>query len=467
MSHKRTKQSRLERISVALRAYSKVSRALLHSSSEQELLQSIVGILNDAGDYGLVWIGVAEDNPQHSVRIVAAAGQERDYLASLPLSWGRNPLGFGPVGRCLRGEGICVSSDFLGDPSCMPWREMARLYDLRAIACLPLVFDSASHAVLTVYRKQEMGFAQQEINLLSELAEDVSLGVQAMRTRQLAEANLVARQQLDDQQSRNNKTEAVGQLSRAIAHEFNNLLTIISGQTELLSMDLNGKQLDRAQKVRNSVRRAADLTRHLSTFSQHEQLPPAETTLHALLNKVTPEVERMMRNGVHFASQCCESPWNVRISAPAVEQLIKLIASSAVDAMPAGGQLTIAIANCTLPGDPELPEGCVPPGRYAMLSVSDTGNGAYPGIRSRLMEPAFRTTPLERGMGLTLTLIHELAQENGGIVCVRSTPETGTCFRVYFAAAAQDALADEARAEQLSRMKQSLQDLPASSTSIN
>lgn len=462
---RRKNESRLERVSVALRAYSKINHALIQSATEDELLRSVAEILNEAGDYGLVWIGVAEDNPQRTVRIVVAAGAAQGYVRELPLSWEAGPLGMGPVGRCLRGEGICVSQDFLHDPNCAPWRNLAKTYDLHAAVCFPLSFDDATRAVLTVYRRRRPGFAAAEIKLLAKLAEDVAFGVRSLRRRRKEEIAREARRHMEEQTQHAGKTESVGRLSGAIAHEFNNLLTIISGQTELLSMDLKGKQLDRAQKVRSSVRRAADLTRQLSSFSQQKRHPRRETDLRVLLDGLSPELQRLLKNGVRLTCQSCPEPWSVRIDHVQVEYIIKLMVASAMDAMPGGGNLSVIVANCSLPGDPDIPEECVPAGRYTMLCITDTGNGVYPGLRTRLVEPVFRPTPLERSMGLTLTMIHEVVHENAGILCLRSTPESGTCIRIYFPALAP---AEETAPEgKIANMEQVLKQLPTRSALIN
>ena len=469
MSRAKPKESRLERVSVALRAYSRVNRALIHSTNEQDLLQRVVEILNESGDYGLVWIGVPVDDEACSVRIIAAAGPARDYIQSLPLSWAAGKLGEGPVGRCLRGEGISVSSDFQNDPRCTPWHSLARMYNLHAAVSFPLNFGGSSRAVLTLYRQDKPGFATPELTLLTELAEDISFGVTALRTRKAAELERAARERLEFQLLRATKTETVGRLSGAIAHEFNNLLTIISGQTELLSMDLEGKQLDRALKVKSSVRRATDLTRQLSSFSQQKQQPRTETTLNALLEHLASDLDRLLKNGVLLVHELCEKPWRVRVDRVQMGQLIKLMVNNSIEAMPNGGTVVIGVTNCTLPGDPDIAEGCIPAGRYALLSITDTGNGICPGMKTRLLQSDFTPTPLERGMGLTLTMVHEMARENGGILFVRSTVESGTSFRIYFPIVeGDDAVAPvPARVTELSGLEQVLKQLPSSSAHIN
>ena len=421
--------NQLKRMNFALKAHTRVNQALIHCSEECQLLQNVVDILIQVSDYGLAWIGVPEDDIKRSVRVVACAGVSKAYLEDLELSWGDGALGQGPIGRSLRGEGICLVHDLSTDPDCVPWRDAMARYRLRSLACFPLLAEDRIAATLAVYTRKQ-SIAAEEVELLAELAEDLAYGIRSIRARKQAEEERTAREQLETQLRRSQKLEAVGRLASAIAHEFNNLLTVIAGQTELLSLDMDGKHLERIQKVSAAARRAAELTRQLSSFSQQKARAPQLTTLNALIQGLSLNLDPATRGKVELKYQLCPDAWPLRIDGPQVEQVVKLLVATAVAAMPAGGCITIESANCDVSHHENAGRESMPQGRYVSLGVS------YPGVtpRVRLVEPFFATKPLARGMGLRLAMIYELVKENQGVICAKSTTETGTCFRVHFPA---------------------------------
>jgi two-component system, cell cycle sensor histidine kinase and response regulator CckA len=237
-------------------------------------------------------------------------------------------------------------------------------------------------------------------------------------------------QQLRDSQ----KLEAVGRLAGGIAHDFNNLLTAISGYSERIlgRLDPEDRSYRDADLIRHSADRAATLTSQLLSFSRRQML---QTSVFSLTQAVR-DVERLLAGqlskGVELSIVLAEEPeLCVRADREQIERALHQLAANACDAMPGGGRLTLKLSTRALSarkrtGDPDLPEG-----RYAVVTVSDTGRGIDEATRSSLFEPFVSTKGRTEAPGLGLASLYGLIKQSGGDVAVRSALGSGTSFAVY------------------------------------
>jgi signal transduction histidine kinase/CheY-like chemotaxis protein len=241
-----------------------------------------------------------------------------------------------------------------------------------------------------------------------------------------------ARRRLEEQYRQSQKMEAVGELAGGIAHDFNNLLTVVLANTEMLLDDVGpGSPLQpQLEQVHAAGQRAAALTRQLLAFSRRQILEPRVVSLADIVVGIEPMLKRLI--GEHVT---------VKVSVPApvgpvvadpgqIEQVILNLSINARDAMPSGGILTIDVSERELdPGD--APSVDLPPGRYATLSVMDTGSGIVPDAIGRIFDPFFTTKPVGRGTGLGLSTVHGIVKQSGGGIEVSSQLNRGSVFRVY------------------------------------
>jgi PAS domain S-box-containing protein len=230
------------------------------------------------------------------------------------------------------------------------------------------------------------------------------------------------------------KMEAIGRLAGGVAHDFNNLLTVILGRSQLLlerlaDDDPTRRHIDLIQKTAD---RAAGLTRQLLAFSRKQVLQPELLDV----NAIVANVQRMLRRliGEHVELHTALEPGLGRVHADPgqLEQVILNLAVNARDAMPQGGRLTLTTANVET-GDPIPihPHGSAPPGRYVMLSVTDTGIGMDAETQAHLFEPFFTTKGPGAGTGLGLATVYGIVAQGGGYIGVASTPRAGSSFRIY------------------------------------
>ncbi|QJW93899.1 PAS domain-containing protein [Frigoriglobus tundricola] len=228
------------------------------------------------------------------------------------------------------------------------------------------------------------------------------------------------------------KMEVVGRLTGGVAHDFNNLLTVINGFTEAALDTLAADHPAAAMlaEVAAAGERAAGLTRQLLAFSRKGTGRRTRADLSATTSGCEGMIRRLIGAGVALVVRVGTSMGSVAVDPGRVEQIVMNLAINARDAMPAGGTLTISTLSADVPnGAPHHAD--VPPGRYAVLRVTDTGHGMDAATRARIFEPFFTTKPAGRGTGLGLSTVVEIVRGAGGHVRVESEPGRGTAFTVY------------------------------------
>src|SRR5262245_27552371 len=235
------------------------------------------------------------------------------------------------------------------------------------------------------------------------------------------------------------RLEAVGRLAGGVAHEFNNLLAVITGHSELLLAQpaVQGEARAALEEIKRAGARAAVLTRQLLALSRRQVLAPVVLDLNQLLAGMEELLRRAMGADVEVALQPAAGLWPVKADAAQLEQVVLNLALNARDAMPHGGRLTLETRNVAA-GAAGRPES-LPPGDHVALAVGDTGTGMDAATRARLFEPFFTTKEEGRGSGLGLAVVHGIVTQSGGHIDVDSRPGGGTTFTVYLPRAGEAA----------------------------
>ena len=248
------------------------------------------------------------------------------------------------------------------------------------------------------------------------------------------------------------KMEVVGQLAGGVAHDFNNIIAIIMGYSDLTMEKLppNDPMRGNLETIRHTAERAAALTRQLLVFSRNQTVQPVVLDLNDELKEITKMLQRLI--GEHIIMTIVPGKRLGRIKADAgyLGQLLMNLVVNARDAMPNGGKLTIETSNVTLDAHYARTHKGVAAGEYVLLSVSDTGTGMTDEVKARMFDAFFTTKPKGKGTGLGLATCQTIVQESGGHIAVDSEVGKGTTFRIYFPQVEQpldaDGQADPGRA---------------------
>jgi two-component system cell cycle sensor histidine kinase/response regulator CckA len=245
--------------------------------------------------------------------------------------------------------------------------------------------------------------------------------------------DVTGRRQLEEQLSHSQKMEAVGRLAGGVAGDFNNLLTVITGYSELLRGEFSvSSPLHRfAEEILFAAERAAALTRQLLAFSRGQAAQPKLLDLNSLLSGMEPLLRRLMGENNDLIILPDPNVGKIHADPAQIEQVVMNLATNSRDAMPNGGKLVLETANVDLTDAAAGQKIGVPSGSYVMLAVSDTGIGMDNEIRRRLFEPFFTTKEQGKGSGLGLSTVYGIIRQSGGQITVYSQVGCGSIFEVY------------------------------------
>ncbi|RME43800.1 MAG: PAS domain-containing protein [Caldilineae bacterium] len=267
-------------------------------------------------------------------------------------------------------------------------------------------------------------------------------------------ADITETRVLEERLQHAQKMETIGRLTSGIAHDFNNLLTVILGHSEML---LSLPHLDEAARgeveiLQDAAIRAADLVRKLLTFSRQQVVQPEILNLKDVLQHLQELLRRILREDIRLHIHLSSDLPPVKMDPVQMDQIIMNLAINAIDAMPRGGELTIAAQQQRM-DPPPLPD--MPPGPYVVLTVSDTGMGMDAYTLSHCFEPFFTTKAREQGTGLGLSTVYGIVRQNEGYIRVESRPGQGTTFTIYLPPApSPDASRRKRAASQTNRVEQ-------------
>lgn len=232
------------------------------------------------------------------------------------------------------------------------------------------------------------------------------------------------------------RMKALGQLVGGVAHDFNNILTVIKGNTEFLRDSPDDP--DRANFIRDTWRaaeRGATLTQMLLSYGQKSNLAPKRTNLNSIVQEMDQMLRRVLPNKLQLSTVSGGGLWEVDVDQHLLETALMNIVSNARDAMPMGGKITIETCNVRISENYIAGrEEDILPGRYVMLAVSDTGEGIEREIVDRIFEPYFTTKEFGKGSGLGLAMVFGFVKQSGGTIRVYTEKGFGSTFKLYFPA---------------------------------
>ena len=238
---------------------------------------------------------------------------------------------------------------------------------------------------------------------------------------------------LEEQLRQSQKMDAIGHLAGGVAHDFNNILTVIQGHGSLL-VDrgrLDDRDGNSARQIVQAAERAASLTRQLLAFGRRQVMQPRPLDLNEIVTNMSKMLGRILGEDIALQTNYWPEPPRITGDSGMMEQVLLNLAVNARDAMPAGGRLSLRIAVVEMPVPLGSEPGQARAGRFVCLTVSDTGCGIAPENLDRIFEPFFTTKEIGKGTGLGLATVYGIVKQHGGWIEVESQVGQGATFRVY------------------------------------
>ncbi len=242
------------------------------------------------------------------------------------------------------------------------------------------------------------------------------------------------RAKLEEQYNQAQKMEAIGRLAGGVAHDFNNMLAVIIGTTEMAMNDVKeGESLYQdLLEIGRAAHRSADLTRQLLSFSRKQIIKPKPVDLNRLILEQGKMLKRLIGEDIELEFKTSDDVWTILIDPSQVDQILTNLVVNSRDAIAGVGSIAISTENVQLTEQHSRKDMPVLPGDYVLLSITDTGTGMDDETLERMFEPFYTTKELGEGTGLGLSTIYGIVQQNNGVIHASSTLGEGTTFNIYF-----------------------------------
>jgi len=248
--------------------------------------------------------------------------------------------------------------------------------------------------------------------------------------------DVTERKKLEEQLLQSQKLESIGNLAAGVAHDFNNMLAVIKGRTQMALMNYEREDSvnEDLNEVLDAADRAAELTKQMLLFSRKKVMQFKPVNLNRTIKDLLKMLKRLIEEDIEIITKFDPEIWTIKADEVNLNQVIMNISINARDAMPSGGELYIKTKNVMLERS-DLPDKYgVKTGRYVKLSIKDSGNGIDDDIIDKIFDPFFTTKGRAKGTGMGLAVVYGIIKKHDGFIDVNSKPDEGTSFLIYLPA---------------------------------
>ncbi|MFA6433631.1 MAG: ATP-binding protein [Elusimicrobiales bacterium] len=431
----RKNEKELIKLNKTLTAHSDSSKAMLHADSEQEYLEEVCGIIVRDCGYFMVWIGFALHDEAKTVRPAAQAGFEDGYLKTLNITWADTERGRGPTGTAIRTGKPCMCANMLTDPDFRPWRKEALKRGYASSIVFPLITAGETLGAITIYSKKPNSFHTNEIQMLSELADDLAYGIQALRLRaerkkaeEILKRDKEATERLVKERTREliktqielergKRLSDIGVLSATVAHELRNPLAAISMAAANIRRKAGNPLLEtHLNNISNKVAESNQIISNLLFYSRLKPPQYEKTDISGILEESIELAKNKSKRRIPLTKDI-DPLKHTRIDADPlqIKEVFSNILDNACDALASGPGGKIRIRGAESAGE-------------LNVRIEDTGPGIETENLDKIFEPFFTTKA--KGTGLGLYVCRQIVRLHGGEITAESEPGKGTVISV-------------------------------------
>lgn len=328
--------------------------------------------------------------------------------------------------------GSCWTSDAQAVPDCPAFRDLRTNprdecihQGFSSVALIPIRAKGRNVGLLQLNDYRQGCFTLEIIKTLEGIAENIG---EAMLRKQTEEEM----SRLEAQLAQAQRLESIGRLAGGVAHDFNNMLSVILGHAEvaLMRMDPHEPVVSSLREIIKAAEHSADLTRQLLAFARKQTVSPKVLELNDVIASMLNMLQRLIGENVHLSWRPGTNLWQVMIDTSQINQIMANLCVNARDAIADTGKIDIETDNCLI-ADPGRAYPYASPGNYVKIAVSDNGMGMDEDTLVHIFEPFFTTKGVGIGTGLGLSTVYGIVRQNNGFIDVVSKPGSGTTFNIY------------------------------------
>ncbi|MBS0014177.1 MAG: transporter substrate-binding domain-containing protein [Desulfobacterales bacterium] len=419
-------QERIEHLNNVLRAIRDVNQLIVSEPDPEALIRGACRLLVDNRGYASVLIVLTDDSRYPAFWAEAGMGE-----LFLPL---QEILSSGQLPQCCRQAGeadrIVMIRD--QDKTCGDC-PIADQCAERDVMCVQLVHAEKVFGYLAVALSHGLGQDAEEQALFMEMADDLAYGLAVLEMDQQHRISEQQRKSLEQQLQQAQKMESVGRLAGGVAHDYNNMLSVIIGYAELAldKVDTTDPLHGDLTEILNAAKRSNDITRQLLAFARKQTIDPAVLDLNKNVEGMLKMLRRLIGEDIELSWLPGPGLWPVKMDPTQIDQILANLCVNARDAIAGVGHITIETHNMSIDEQYCRDHADFFPGDYVLLAVSDDGAGMDRQMLENIFEPFFTTKEVSKGTGLGLATVYGIVRQNNGFINVYSEPEEGTTFRIY------------------------------------